>query len=157
MKGFLQISICGFLLAGCATETPTQPEDEKTTKTVLGKPTEEEKPEANQESDRPILLIPSKTEKPSKPTNIEYEEGTDKPLTGVKYFQFPDGKKMREVPYLNGKKHGSEIRWYKNGKKYYDYNYWEGKKHGQIMEWSLEGELLLHEIWLHGKMEKKIL
>lgn len=157
IKGLLKLSLCGLIFAGCTTQTPPKTEEEKPAKTVLGKPSQKPETDAPEENETPTLLLPSKSDAPQKSVNIEYEEGTNTPFTGVKYSQFPDGKKMKEVPYLNGKKHGPEIRWYKNSKKYYERSYWEGKLHGNVKEWDLQGELIVHEQWLHGKMEKKIL
>ena len=157
MKGLFNLLLCGLLFAGCTTQTPPKPEEEKPSKTVLGQTPKASPPEAPEDNDTPTLLLPTKSENTPKPVNIEYEEGSSTPFTGVKYAQFPDGKKMQEIPYLNGRKHGPEIRWYKNGKKYYEKSYWEGKLHGNVKEWDLKGELIVHEQWLRGKMEKKIL
>jgi antitoxin component YwqK of YwqJK toxin-antitoxin module len=157
MKGLITILACGLLMSACTTQTPKATPKEQPPKTVLGKPDSEKSANNKEDAEPATIIFSTQPESNPKPTGLVYQDDTDIPFNGVKYFQFPDGKKMREVPYLNGKKHGPERRWYKNGNMYYEKSYWEGKLHGTVKEWDLNGELILHEQWLNGRMEKRIL
>jgi len=157
MERILLLIITGAVFAGCATEAP-QPE--KNAPTQIEQPAEVKKLEVpKEEPERPTLTLPSERQNTSpvlKDTNLVLKEGTKTPFTGMKYSQFPSGKKMEEIPYMNGRKHGPERRWYQNGNMYYEKNFFNGKLHGVVREWNLRGELVKEEKWVNGKLENKI-
>lgn len=154
MKHFLTALAGVAILAGCTTQatqpaaTPQPPQ-----KTILAtQPAPEEK-----EEERPTLQLTLEAPEPvDSPSPIVYQEGTDIPLTGFKKSIFPGGKRMWEIPYLNGLKHGPERKWFHNGNIFYEKNYWKGKLHGAVKEWNLAGDLKIHEHWLHGKLQRRL-
>ena len=62
---------------------------------------------------------------------------------------------MQDVSFLEGKKHGTERRWFYNGKAYYEKNYQRGKLHGFHKEWDMQGSLKLDESWDNGQLKEK--
>ena len=158
MQRIMLLNFTGVVLAGCANDAPTvRPENSATTQ--IGQPEETQTPEDEQEPERPVLTIPTERQTTSpelKDTNLVVKEGTETPFTGMRYSQFPSGKKMEEIPYMNGRKQGPERRWYQNGNMYYEKNFFNGKLHGVLKEWNLGGELIVHEKWVNGKLESKI-
>ena len=158
IEKILLLTFTGTVLAGCANDA-TSKKPETTTKTQIGQSEEVTKTEVPQEPERPVLTIPTERQTTSpelKDTTLVLKEGTENPFTGMRYSQFPGGKKMEEIPYMNGRKHGPERRWFQNGNMYYEKNFFNGKLHGVLREWNLGGELIVHEKWVNGKLESKI-
>ena len=67
---------------------------------------------------------------------IWYVKGETEPFTGTDIFHWRDGWKWYETPYVNGKRHGTEIWYGKDGSKYKKplrgrqkawYGFWYGK------------------------------
>ncbi len=63
------------------------------------------------------------------------------------------GKKKYECAYIEGLKHGVEMRWHPNGKRSLRTEYTEGKQHGARMEWHLNGAKKSHTQFVQGNPE----
>ena len=48
--------------------------------------------------------------------NLWFRTGNKTPFTGKAKRSYPSGKTLLEIPYLNGKKHGTQIIWEESGK-----------------------------------------
>ena len=71
---------------------------------------------------------------------IKYLEGSDTPYTGKVYGFHPNGQKMHESNYKNGKLDGLETWWYDNGQKWNEVNFKDGKEDGLQKSWHENGQ-----------------
>ena len=120
------------LIWGCKTTTPPPPE-----------------PKSPQPEPK------SKSAKIIEYKGLYYQEGTTIPFTGRQVGYWPNGRMMQDVSFREGKKHGTERRWFYNGKAYYEKNYQRGKLHGFHKEWDMQGSLKLDESWDNGQLKEK--
>jgi antitoxin component YwqK of YwqJK toxin-antitoxin module len=70
---------------------------------------------------------------------ITYLVNSEKPFTGKSYELYPNGQKLWEVNFKDGKPDGLYVEWYENGQKRREANYKHGK---EIYEkyWNSKGE-----------------
>ena len=54
---------------------------------------------------------------------------------------FFNGQKWREIPYVNGQRHGLAIWWHENGQKKLEIPYVNGQAHGLVTWWFSDGSL----------------
>ena len=47
--------------------------------------------------------------------DLWYKKDIHQPFTGKARRTYPSGKTLMEIPYLNGKKHGTQIIWEESG------------------------------------------
>lgn len=84
-----------------------------------------------------------------------YEKGIDKPFTGKVTAQYPDGKKMLESYWKDGKQEGKQIQYYENGKTKIEGTFKDGKANGSIKVYDESGKVILQEEWRDGVRVKK--
>ena len=63
------------------------------------------------------------------------------------------GRKKYECAYIEGLKHGVEMRWHTNGTRSLRTEYTDGKQHGARMEWHLNGAKKSHTQFAQGNPE----
>ena len=71
---------------------------------------------------------------------LYYLPNQDVPFTGKVVAKWPDGEKMTEISYKDGKRHGLKAHWYKSGQKLSEINYKHGKYHGLLSMWYENGQ-----------------
>ena len=67
--------------------------------------------------------------------------------TEIRYYR--DGSKQWEAPYVKGKMHGTEIWYYPDGSKSSETPYVNGKQHGTEIKYFKDGSTKTSE-WVHG-------
>ena len=72
---------------------------------------------------------------------LYYLPNQDVPFTGKAVAKWPDGQKMTEISYKDGKRHGLKAHWYESGQKLSEINYKHGKYHGPLTMWYENGQL----------------
>ena len=60
---------------------------------------------------------------------------------GWSYKWYPDGTKMEERYYENGKKEGTHRAWYEDGSPRFVYNFVNGEYNGSVQEWYPNGQM----------------
>ena len=76
----------------------------------------------------------------------------DVPFTGKAVAKWPNGQKMTEINYKDGKRHGLKAHWYESGKKLSKINYKDGKHHGLLSMWYENGQWRRTGNHVDGKM-----
>lgn len=71
---------------------------------------------------------------------IAYLKGSDKPFTGKAFAYYSNGKKKKEVNFINGLKEGVYMTWYENGNKKSVKFYKNNKLDGAIITWYENGQ-----------------
>ena len=84
-----------------------------------------------------------------------YEKGMDKPFTGKVTAQYPDGQKMLESYWKDGKQEGKQIQYYKDGKPKIEGIFKDGKANGLIKVYDEFGKIIVQEEWRVGEKVKK--
>ncbi len=69
----------------------------------------------------------------------------------IKTTHYHGGKVESQTPYVNGKKHGAEIRWHEDGTKIIEGMWNSGKRHGVETLWDEDGTKRWEEIWKNDK------
>ena len=67
--------------------------------------------------------------------------------TEIEIDTWTNGKKRREIPYVNGQRHGLATLWYLNGQKNLETPYVNGQKRGLDTGWFSDGSLGYVEKW----------
>ena len=75
---------------------------------------------------------------------VFYEKGAEKPFTGKVTAKYPDGKKMLESSWKNGKQDGKQTQYYE-----------DGKADGTIKVYDSSGKIILQEDWKDGERVNK--
>ena len=70
---------------------------------------------------------------------VSYVRGETTPFTGTTIRCFRDGSKFEEIPYLDGKKHGTMIDYHANGSKWSETPWVKGKEHGRKIVYHKDG------------------
>ena len=116
---YLSILIMGvvLLLGGCGEVEFDTPDGKVNISLSVESPNESEIVDAGKLKERDGLI---------------YLLDEDKPFTGVGGRRFPHDENIysTKTPYVEGKKHGTEIRYHSSGKKTKETSYVEGKRHG---------------------------
>jgi len=105
---------------------------------------------------------------------------TAQTFSKTKYYRWPNGRIRRKISYRRGKKHGSEIwfyrsgrvskrkRWnkgkkwgletwlYKTGRIWAKYNYYKGRRHGISLEFYPNGRIKQRKMYRHGRFHGEI-
>ena len=84
---------------------------------------------------------------------LYYLPNQDVPFTGKAVAKWPDGEKMTEISYKDGKLHGLKSDWYYNGQKLMEINYKHGKFHGLWTDWNMNGTKRFRNTWKDGKKD----
>ena len=71
---------------------------------------------------------------------LYYHPNQDVPFTGKAVAKWPNGQKMTEISYKDGKRHGLKAHWYESGQKLSEINYKHGKYHGLLSMWYENGQ-----------------
>ena len=103
-----------------------------------------------------------------------YLIGTDKPFTGISHSYRPNGTKVSQTTWKDGKRHGLHmswypngiksmegfylydkrvrlwIYWYDNGKELYEKHYKNGKLDGSSITWHPNGQMKYEGSWKNG-------
>jgi hypothetical protein len=64
-----------------------------------------------------------------------------------------NGQKQAEGTYVEGKVHGTYQEWHENGQKGEEMTYVEGKLHGPYLEWNEKGEKVKDVVYVHGVVQ----
>ncbi len=86
---------------------------------------------------------------------IHYEEGSDKPFTGIAFVLHDDGLKLYEGNYEDGKRTGTFVSWNKNGQKDTETDYKNGKQHGPMIIWDENGNINAVFLFNEGELVTK--
>ncbi|MFT4553454.1 MAG: antitoxin component YwqK of YwqJK toxin-antitoxin module [Chlamydiales bacterium] len=70
---------------------------------------------------------------------------------GTMYEFYPNGQKKVEVEYVDGMKHGREIRWYREGVIRSETLYHRGLINGSRKEFHESGQRLTESTWIYGR------
>jgi antitoxin component YwqK of YwqJK toxin-antitoxin module len=82
---------------------------------------------------------------------ITYSKSDGKPITGIVYKKYKNGKLDFERSYKEGKLDGKSTSWYIGGeKKMLEGNWVNGKRNGKQSEWFLNGRLWKEENYKNG-------
>ncbi len=84
---------------------------------------------------------------------LYYLPNQDVPFTGQAVAKWPDGKKMTEISYKDGKRHGLKAHWFKSGQKLSEINYKYGKRHGLLSMWYENGQWRRKVNYVDGKKD----
>ncbi len=71
--------------------------------------------------------------------------------TKIKTTRYDNGGVKSKTPYVNGKKHGTEIRWYYTAQKSREVMWRDGKKHGSETDWAHDGTKWCEVTWVNGE------
>ena len=82
--------------------------------------------------------------------NIFYEKGAEEAFTGKVTAKYPDGNKLLESHWKDGKQNGKQIQYYENGKIKIEGIFKDGKANGVIKVYDKNGEVTLEEEWKDG-------
>ena len=82
-----------------------------------------------------------------------YLPNQDVPFTGKAIAKWPNGQKMTEISYKDGKRHGLKAHWYESGKKLSEINYKDGKHHGLLSMWYENGQWRRKVNFVDGKKD----
>ncbi len=72
--------------------------------------------------------------------DITYLKGSDTPYSGKVYALHPNGQKLSEVNYKDGKMDGLQLSWHENGQKAVEGNFKDGKLDGPSVMWHKNGQ-----------------
>ena len=84
---------------------------------------------------------------------LYYLPNQDVPFTGKAIAKWPNGQKMTEISYKDGKRHGLKAHWYDSGKKLSEINYKDGKHHGLLSMWYENGQWRRKVNFVDGKKD----
>ena len=84
---------------------------------------------------------------------LYYLPNQDVPFTGQAVAKWPDGKKMTEISYKDGKRHGLKAHWFESGQKLSEINYKYGKRHGLLSMWYENGQWRRKVNYVDGKKD----
>ncbi len=79
----------------------------------------------------------------------------DKPYTGKALSLYPTGQKYMSQEYIDGRKEGEWILWYKNGQMQKRGYTKEGKEVGKANEWYENGQMKYDQHYVDGKKDGK--
>jgi len=68
----------------------------------------------------------------------------------VEVGYYRSGEKHWEIPYVHGRKHGTEIEWSESGAKKFETPYVDGKKHGTAVALYKSGKKRYEESYING-------
>lgn len=88
-------------------------------------------------------------------SGIFYEKGSEKPFTGKVTAKYPDGKKMLESYWKDGKQEGRQIQYYEDGKPKIEGVFKDGKANGAIKVYDETGKIIVEEEWRDEVRVKK--
>ena len=71
---------------------------------------------------------------------LYYLPNQEVPFTGKAVANWPNGQKMTEISYKDGKWHGLKAHWFESGRKLSEINYKHGKYHGPLNMWYENGQ-----------------
>ena len=83
--------------------------------------------------------------------SIWYLKDSETPYSGKVYALHPNGQKMGEGNYKDGKMDGLHVKWYSNGKKNQEVNYKDGKTNGLLALWHDNGQKSYEANFKDGK------
>lgn len=86
---------------------------------------------------------------------VFYEKGAEKPFTGKVTAKYPDGKKMLESSWKNGKQDGKQTQYYEDGKPKIEGTFKDGRADGTIKVYDSSGKIILQEDWKDGEKVNK--
>jgi len=66
---------------------------------------------------------------------------------------YRNGQKSFEAFFIDGKPEGKWLNWFDNGEKYFESNYKNGKLEGRSFAWGLKGEILREHFYKNGLKE----
>lgn len=84
---------------------------------------------------------------------LYYLPNQDVPFTGKAVAKWPNGQKMTEISYKDGKRHGLKAHWYESGRKLSEINYKYGKHDGPLSAWYENGQWRRSGNHVDGKMD----
>ena len=82
---------------------------------------------------------------------IPYLKGEKEPFTGTVIGYRKDGSKSWEIPYVNGKRHGTGIVYNEYGSKWGKIPFLNGKRHGTQIEYNRDGSKVREFVYENGK------
>ena len=82
-----------------------------------------------------------------------YMKGSDTLYTGEAYKLYPNGQKLIQGSYKDGKKDGLFMEWHKNGQKSTEGNWKDGNEDGLFMGWHKNGEKNSESTYRDGKRD----
>ena len=86
--------------------------------------------------------------------SMTYSKSDGKPLTGIVYKKYNNGKLDFERSYKDGKRNGKSTYWYIGGElKMSEENWINGKQDGKQLEWNLDGRLWKEQNYKNGVQE----
>ena len=71
-----------------------------------------------------------------------YDAGTP---VGVWQIYFPSGQKRRQIPFVDGKQHGTVVEWNEDGEKLAEVTFENGIQHGISRLWTKDGRMFEQE------------
>ena len=83
---------------------------------------------------------------------LYYLSNQEVPFTGKAVAHRPDGRKMTEISYKDGKLHGLKSDWDESGKKLTEISYKDGKLHGLWTSWNESGKKLSETNFKDGQL-----
>ena len=83
---------------------------------------------------------------------LYYLPNQEVPFTGKAVSYYPNGRKMTEISYKDGKQDGLKSHWYESGQKWVERNYKDGKMHGLYTMWYENGQWRRTGNHMNGKM-----
>lgn len=72
---------------------------------------------------------------------------------GTEKRWYCNGQLRSREKFIRGGLHGLQQYWYLNGKRMWEREYCLGMRHGSVKHWHQNGRLLLHQLFLFGKLE----
>ena len=143
MKSLLLIAIT-ILAVGCAT-SKTKPVEEKVLEVK-----EEVKTEESITETKP-KLEGINLEEGEEREGIWYLKDSETPYSGKVYAWHPNGQKMGEGNYKDGKLNGISLQWNSNGQKIREVNFKDGNTDGLAVSWHENGQKVFESNWKDGK------
>lgn len=104
----------------------------------------------------PTESSPSTADQVVSNKGVLFTKGNTMPFTGTLVDSWNaenEGRKKYECAYIEGLKHGVEMRWHTNGTRSLRTEYADGKQHGARMEWHLNGAKKSHTQFAQGNPE----
>ncbi len=86
-------------------------------------------------------------------SSLAYKEG--QPFTGTALSNYPTGEKYMSQEYVDGKKEGQWILFYKNGQMQKRGSTKNGKEQGKANEWYENGQMKYDQNYVDGKKDGK--
>ena len=71
--------------------------------------------------------------------------------TKIETDTYPNGKKMHETPYVNGKAHGLVTWWHENGQKWHEIPFVNGQQYGLETWWYESGQKWSETPYVNGQ------